>query len=220
MIVDIRTYTLKPGVMGAYLKAYGNNGWPIQLRYLPKCLGYYQVETGVQNRVVHIWQYQDIVERAKTRAAMEEDSAWLGYRAASGPFFVAQENKIMKDAPFWPKMKTVEKIPIGIVDKRTYFLAPGAFPEWSQIYANEAMETQIRHLGRCIGYYVSDIGAQHQIVHLWAYKDIGDRAERRAQMAEDPNWKAYVARIGSMGLFTHQENEILKPAPFWQPPGT
>jgi len=218
MIVDIRTYTLRPGAMGPYIKAYGNNGWPIQLRFLPKCLGYYQVETGVQNRVVHLWQYKDIAERAAARAAMEEDAAWLGYRTASAQFFMSQENKIMKDTPFWPKMKTVEKIPIGIVDKRTYFLQPGQFGDWAKIYEQEAMEMQIRHLGRCIGFYVSDIGAQHQIVHLWAYKDIGDRAERRAKMQADPNWNSYVTRIAPM--FTHQENEILRPAPFWQPPGT
>lgn len=214
MIVDLRTYTLKPGSMPAYLKAYGNNGWPIQLKYLPKCVGYYVVETGVQNRVVHLWEYEDIVQRAKCRAAMEADGAWNGYRAASAIFMVAQENKIMKPAPFWP-MSPSASPSCGLVDKRTYFLAPGKLNEWAKIYKEEGMSIQVGHLGRCLGFYVADIGPQHQIVHLWAYNDAADRAKRRAALFADPAWNAYMAKAAE--LFTHQENELLRPAPFWTP---
>jgi hypothetical protein len=214
MIVDLRTYTLKPGAMPAYLKAYGNNGWPIQLKYLPKCAGYYVVDIGVQNRVVHLWEYEDIAQRAKCRAAMEADAAWNGYRAASSIFMMAQENRIMKPAPFWP-MKPAADFPVGLVDKRTYFLAPGKLSEWAKLYAEEGLAVQVGHLGRCLGFYVSDIGPQHQIVHLWAYSDLADRAKRRAAMLADPAWNAYYAKAAD--FFTHQENEILRPAPFWTP---
>jgi hypothetical protein len=216
MIVDLRTYTLKPGGLGAYFKAYGNNGWPIQNKYLPKCLGYYFVDIGVQNRVVHLWEYEDIAQRATCRTAMEADPNWNGYRAASAHFFVSQENRVMKDAPFWPAMKSAENVPIGIVDKRTYFLEPGKLGEYAKVYREEGIDVQIGHLGRCIGYYVSDIGPQHQLVHLWAYKDLEDRVRRRAAMQADPKWQSYLSKAAH--LFTHQENEILRPAPFWTPP--
>jgi hypothetical protein len=216
MIVDLRTYTLKPGTLGTYLKLYGDNGWPIQNKFLPKCLGYYQVEIGVQNRVVHLWQYEDIAQRAKARAAMEADASWNGYRAASAMFMVGQENRVMKDAPFWPMKPASDAPPVGIVDKRTYFVEPGKTGTWAKLYQEEGMEVQVRHLGRCIGFYISDIGPQHQLVHLWAYKDLADRQERRARMQADPAWNAYLGKAAA--LFTHMENEILRPAPFWTPP--
>lgn len=215
MIVDIRTYTLKPGAMPAYYKAYGENGWPLQLKYLPKCVGYYYVDIGVQHRVVHLWEYEDIVQRAQCRATMEADPAWISYRTGSADFFVSQENRIMKAAPFWP-IKPTAGGPIGVVDKRTYLLAPGKTGEWAKNYAEEGMAVQIGHLGRCLGYYVADIGPQHQLVHLWAYTDLEDRARRRAAMQADPKWQAYLAKGAK--LFTHQENEILRPVPFWKPP--
>lgn len=214
-IVDLRTYTMRPGNLAAFYKAYGETGWPIQNKYLPKCIGYYFVDIGPQNRVVHLWEYEDIVQRAKCRAAMEADPAWNTYRAGSAKLFATQENRIVKPAPFWP-LKPSADVPIGIVDKRTYFLEPGKLGEWAKLYKEEGAEVQVGHLGRCLGFYVTDIGPQHQIVHLWAYKDLDDRVKRRAAMQADPKWHAYLAK--SAPLFTSQENEILRPVPFWKPP--
>jgi hypothetical protein len=213
-IVDLRTYTMQPGKLGAFYKAYGETGFPIQKKHLPKCIGYYYVDIGVQHRVVHLWEYEDIAQRAKCRAAMEADPAWNTYRAGSAEFFATQENRIMKQAPFWPIKPTVEG-PNNVIDKRTYFLKPGKLGEWAKNYAEDGLAVQIGHLGRCIGYYVTDIGPQHQIVHLWAYSDLEDRVRRRAAMMADPKWQAYLAK--GAGLFTHQENEILRPVPFWKP---
>jgi hypothetical protein len=212
MIVDLRTYTVRPGTLGAYLKAYGNNGWPVQNKYLPKCLGYYVVDIGVQNRVVHLWEYEDIAERARCRAGLESDPGWNGYRAGSALFFVAQENRILKPMPFWP-MQPAADGPVGIVDKRTYTLEPGKLAEFAKFYQSEGMAVQVGHLGRCLGFYQTDIGPQHQIVHLWAYADLADRQKRRAAMQADPVWNAYLAKASA--FFTHMENEILRPAPFW-----
>src|SRR5215469_764490 len=65
MIVDMRTYTLHPGNLGAYFKLYGTEGFPVQTGHLGAPLGYYWVEigVGVQNRIVHVWGYNDIKER-------------------------------------------------------------------------------------------------------------------------------------------------------------
>lgn len=214
MIVDIRTYTLQPGTLGAYLKLYGSEGWPVQNRYLPECLGYYIVEVGVQNRVVHLWKYADIAERAKRRAGMESDPAWTAYRAKSATVMYTQENKIMRPVPFWP-MKSEGGGPFGVIDYRTYMLHPGKAADFFKLYENEGMAAQVKHLGNCIGFYQSDIGPQHQIVHLWGYTDLNDRTRRRAAMTADPVWNDYLARASK--FFVHMENAILRPAPFWQP---
>lgn len=59
---------------------------------------------------------------------------------------------------------------------------------------------------------MSDIGPLNQVVHIWAYDSIAEREERRARMAADPQWQAFMK--GNEGTFCAQENKILKPARF------
>jgi hypothetical protein len=211
MIVDLRIYTLIPGGLGAYLKAYGGEGWPIQLQYLQDCVGYYVVEIGVQNRVVHLWRYPDIAARAQRRAAMDSDPAWSAYRAKTAALIQTQENQIVKPAPFWP-MKG-EGGTFSTIDFRLYALHAGRLGAFFKLYESEGMATQLKHLGTCLGFYQSDIGPQNQIAHFWGYADIADRARRRAAMQSDPVWNAYMAKAAP--LFARMENMILRPAPFW-----
>jgi hypothetical protein len=65
------------------------------------------------------------------------------------------------------------------------------------------------------GYYTTEVGELNQIVHLWAYADLNERAERRAQLLADPGFKAYVAKM--LPLLQRQETRILRPAPFFKP---
>ena len=214
MIVDLRTYTLYPGRLGACFKLYESEGWAIQRKHLGDPVGYYYVDIGVQNRIVHLWGYTDIAERARRRASMENDPAWNSYRAKSGLNFQVQENRIVKPAPFWP-MQPTASAPIGVVDMRVYTFQVGRLAEYFRIYETEAMAIQLKHLGRCIGFYQSDIGPQNQIVHLWAYESIQDREQRRARLAADPGWGGYLAKASQ--LLHDMQNLTLKPAPFWTP---
>ena len=70
-------------------------------------------------------------------------------------------------------------------------------------------------LGNLVGYYSTEIGPLNTIVHMWAYEDFADRTKRRAQLAADPRWKAYVSKPAP--LIHRQENRILNPAPFFEP---
>jgi NIPSNAP len=212
MIVDLRTYTVQPGALGAYLKLYGSEGWPVQTKHLPDCVGYYVVEIGVQNRVVHLWRYPDIADRAKKRAGMESDPEWNAYRAKSAAFMSTQENKILRPVPYFP-MKNEGGGPFGAIDYRTYTLHPGKLSTFFKLYETEGMTTQLKHLGNCLGFYQADIGPQNQIVHLWGYTDLADRTRRRNAMMADPHWNTYLSKASP--LFSHMENVILRPAPFW-----
>lgn len=100
-----------------------------------------------------------------------------------------------------------------IVDHRTYTLRPGTIGEYVKLYEAEGLAIQSRHLGKPLGWYTSmDIGMLNQIVHLWAYEDLADRARRRAAMQADPEWQAFLKKITPM-IIT-MENKILAPAPF------
>ena len=96
-----------------------------------------------------------------------------------------------------------------IVEERIYTLKPGALPEYRAIYLAEGKDVQIDTLGNLIGYYVTEIGPQNQIVHLWGYDSFEEREARRAKLFQDPKWLSYIEKVKH--LVEKQENKILKP---------
>ena len=104
MILDLRTYTMVPGRLGAFLKLYEAEGLPIQLRHLGKPIGYFVTEVGTLNQVVHLWGYESMADRERRRTAMEADPAWAAYRkkSAEAGNVQHQENKLLKSVSFSP----------------------------------------------------------------------------------------------------------------------
>lgn len=103
-----------------------------------------------------------------------------------------------------------------IIDHRTYTLHPGKLAEFLKLYETKGYPIQTKHLGEPWGWFTSmDIGQLNQVVHMWAYEDLADRARRRAAMQADPEWQAYLKEAAP--LLQHMENKILSPAPFFRP---
>jgi hypothetical protein len=101
-----------------------------------------------------------------------------------------------------------------IIDHRTYTLIPGKLPGFLKFYEEVGFPIQTEYLGDPIGWYVSmDIGELNQVVHMWGYEDIADRAARRAKLAADPAWGDYLKE--GMTYMQKMENKILTPAPFF-----
>ena len=91
-----------------------------------------------------------------------------------------------------------------IVDHRTYTIYPGKTPTFTKIYEEFGYPLQQQYLGDCIGWYVSmDIGDLNQIVHLWRYKDLSDRAERRAREVAEKILEAVYASGSADALVLH-----------------
>jgi hypothetical protein len=95
MIVEERNYTLKPECLQRFLELYESEGMAIQLRHLPRMLGYFTSEIGVLNQVTHLWGYADFEERTRCRAAMRADPEWTAYIAKVRGFFELQETRIL-----------------------------------------------------------------------------------------------------------------------------
>ena len=102
MIVEERTYTLKPGTVHVYYEDYNPRGLAIQTRILGNLIGYFHTEIGELNRVVHLWGYDSLAEREKRRKALFEDKDWLEYLAQSPDIVVAMESRILVPSPFSP----------------------------------------------------------------------------------------------------------------------
>jgi hypothetical protein len=84
-----------------------------------------------------------------------------------------------------------------------------------EIYEREALPVITRHLGNMFGFFVSEVGVQNMLVHMWAYEDWVDREQRRKALFSDPAWHAY--RVKNSDKIVVQDTRILRVAPFFEP---
>jgi hypothetical protein len=99
-----------------------------------------------------------------------------------------------------------------IVDHRTYELQPGRLREFLALAEEEGLPVLMKHVGNLVGYYTTEVGNVNEIVHMWGYEDHADRTKRRAAMATDPAWQAYLQK--SREFMKHMNNKILVPTSF------
>jgi hypothetical protein len=104
LIVDMRTYTIKPSGVAAWVKFYEDNGFPLQQKYLGHCLGWYTVKEGRQDQVVHLWAYASQADREARRDALYADPAWQEYvrGMCEMDLMVSLENKFLSPTSFSP----------------------------------------------------------------------------------------------------------------------
>ena len=59
MLLDVRTYTCRPGTIKKHLALYEKLGKGPQTRHLGEPFAYLLTETGNVNQYIHIWAYED-----------------------------------------------------------------------------------------------------------------------------------------------------------------
>ncbi len=100
-----------------------------------------------------------------------------------------------------------------IVEERTYTVHPGTVHVYFEDYVNnKGLEIQSRILGNLIGYFHTEIGELNKVVHWWGYDSLAEREKRRAALAADTEWLAYLKQ--SPDIVVHMESRILVPAGF------
>jgi len=104
MIVEQRTYTLKPLRTQDFLALYEQAALPLQKKYLGHLLGFFTSEIGPLNQVVHLWAFESLAERERRRREMEQDPAWPLYLKALRELDVVltQETKMLRSTTFSP----------------------------------------------------------------------------------------------------------------------
>jgi len=104
MIVDLRTYTMVPARLGAWLELYQSDAMDIHRRHLGKPLGVFTTEVGMLDQVVFIWAFQDQADRERGRNALERDPERAAYRkkSAAAGNEQHQENKMIRSTAFSP----------------------------------------------------------------------------------------------------------------------
>ncbi|MGE0629235.1 MAG: NIPSNAP family protein [Hyphomicrobiaceae bacterium] len=104
MLLDHRTYTVRPGTLRKQLALYEKHGLEPQKRHFGEPLAYLVTEVGDVNTYVHIWVYEDAADRTRRRASLMADKDWLAYLEmnAQAGYLLKQESKLMSPVSFAP----------------------------------------------------------------------------------------------------------------------
>ena len=103
-----------------------------------------------------------------------------------------------------------------VYEKRTYSIMVGRMPDVFQLYENEGWPA-LKAGGfdeKLIGYFISDTGPLHQLIHLWRFDDDDDRRDFWKRLFGDDDFKAFVTQLRP--LIQTQEIQLLFSAP-WGP---
>lgn len=102
LLIDHRTYRIKPGHTRTHLDIYEKYGYKAQMRHLGEPVLYMFAESGDMNTIVHNWAYEDAADRAKRRAAMMADPEWRIYlqKLVESDLLVGQRTSLMTPTAF------------------------------------------------------------------------------------------------------------------------
>ena len=204
-IFELRTYTLVPGKQAEYLSLSGDLSRKIRGDDYGKLEGFWSTEFGTLNQLVHLWSYADMNERERLRAALAQNERWrTEYVPKIRPLLIAQETKILAAAlPVTPPTDTG-----NVYELRWYRTHMGRAGEWLEHF-KAIMPTREKYMRR-VGLWQTQIGQLNEVVHMWVFRDLNDRADARAKLGQDPAWQAFLGT--SIPLLAHMQAIILNPA--------
>lgn len=101
-IFEIRTYTIRTGMLQDYLKFYHQEGFEIHCRHLGPSVGWFYSEIGELNQVMMMWRYDSHAERERRRETLYADPGWLAFIPKTAAYIEKMENRIVKPAFFSP----------------------------------------------------------------------------------------------------------------------
>ncbi len=94
-----------------------------------------------------------------------------------------------------------------IYEIRTYQIAVGSLPEVEKRFG-EAYEHRQKY-SAITALLHTEIGPLNEIVHIWKYRDLAERAHIRAEASKDPHWPAQLREF-----IRTMKSEIVVPFPF------
>jgi hypothetical protein len=97
-----------------------------------------------------------------------------------------------------------------IHELRTYTVKQGSLAEVIKNASTISRGIRKDDYGKLEGYWSTDIGPLNQVMHLWSYTDLNERARLRAELAKNPRWNSEYVPLIRPHLI-RQENRLLNP---------
>lgn len=102
MIYELRTYDVKPGLLAPYVQLFNAAGMPARSEQA-NLVGFWHTEFGSLSRVVHLWRYESLAQRAAVREALMLDPRWsVEFLPKAMPMLERMESVILNPTSFSP----------------------------------------------------------------------------------------------------------------------
>ena len=100
MIIEMRTYLLKPTTLKKFLDIYDNEIRETHVAILGNQIGFFYTELGELNKVVHLYGYDSYEDRDKRRAILVKNKDFNNYLAKVENLIVHMKNEILLPTEF------------------------------------------------------------------------------------------------------------------------
>ena len=213
MIIDMRTYTYHPDTYRPFLKYYREKGYLITSRYLGYNLGLFTVSSGIVNRTVQWFAYEDHDHRDACRKSYLSDSKKIAFTDKADKMIRQQESCVIVPTNFSPLQTVDPEHPIltdpscerRIFEFNTYRCKPGQLGNALEIVEKELYPCAQRFSEWVIAYLTSDSGSD-VIFELRAYRSLQSRMEINLSMKNDVSYREIAELLGN--YLTDQNSEI------------
>ena len=207
MIYELRTYNLKPGMLGDMIKAASTVSRDIRGDNYGKLEGYWSTEIGPLNQVMHMWSYSDLNERAKLRDELARNPRWTAeYVPLIDPLLLQQQVRLLNAVrpPVAPASAG------NIYELRNYRAKTGsAIRQWIEAFT--AVLPAREKYSKIVGLWRTEAGEANEVCHIWAYPSLNARSEARGNAMKDPAWQEFLTR--GPGFLEEMHSTIMLPAP-------
>ena len=102
-----------------------------------------------------------------------------------------------------------------IFDVHQYKCRYGTVQAQVKLYEEKGMAVHQRHLGMPVVFGIGETGDVDSYTHVMAFENAAERESRRAALAADPEWHAYLAACRQAGNIVSRENYTLRAASFF-----
>ena len=199
MIIEMRTYLLKPGTTAAFEERFVAG---LEARQKISPLGaLWRSEVGTLNQVIHVWPYESFAEKERIGQEARKTGKWP---PKTQEYIIFQESKILQPAPFSPPLEARK---LGnLYEIRVYTYKPGAMPTVLERFG-QVIPARVK-LSPLAGAWTTVHGSLNQYIHVWAYRDGGERERIRAEALKTvPGWPPQTREF-----MVKQENMLVIPA--------
>ena len=95
MIIEMRTYLLKPAKLKTFLDIYNKEIRETHVSILGNQIGFFYTEFGDLNKVVHLYGYESFEDRDRRRAILAQNKDFLNYLTKVEDIIVHMKNEIL-----------------------------------------------------------------------------------------------------------------------------
>ena len=129
MIIEMRTYTIKPGELHNFINIYDAEIREIHTKILGNQIGFFYTEIGNVNEVVHLYGYDSYEDRQSRREILSKSPEFLAYIGKVKDLIVDMKNQLMTPNYFFQKLNKMiliiyksKKIVLVTKDIKIFFL--------------------------------------------------------------------------------------------------